>query len=105
MVADAQMLAELLREQRHTAPAHLRARILNDVSELAVDQPSSAERFVDALSSWLFGAVWRPAVAAAIPLVLGFAIGVYAPEDATDITSDVDTLMYLATVDEIDNDF
>ena len=73
-LADAKTLANLLAALPPVrAPAHLAGRIAGAVA----DPP---QRLLD----WLGASLWRPAVAAGLPLAFGFLVGVLLPPSQTD---------------------
>ena len=87
-----------LRRMQPTAPAHLAPKILANLPE-----PTAVDRF----TLWLTTAVWRPALAAAVLLMLGFVAGVYGSNPyVEDVTSwyAAEDLVYAATIEEYDYD-
>ena len=58
------------------------------------------QRIVD----WLAGALWRPALAAAIPLALGFALGVTMPEEDSQLADELSLMAFSATYEELEDD-
>jgi predicted Abi (CAAX) family protease len=77
------------------APAGLRERIMAELPE------DSWQR----LSNWLTASLWRPALAAAFSLALGFAIGFYQTEPADqDLVDELSMLAFSADFEELPYD-
>ncbi len=63
---------ERLRASRPAAPAYLQERIMANLPERDPWQD---------LLDWLRASTWRPVAAAALPLLLGFTVGLTAGDD------------------------
>ena len=95
---DERQLDDLLRHgreaaQEHTAPGSLRRRIL----ELTTPADPLSQ-----IADWLRTSLWRPLMAAALPLALGFSVGVGNADVSDDyLAEDVSALMFADPFDEI----
>ena len=58
------------------------------------------QRVVD----WLSGALWRPALAATIPLALGFILGITIPEEDARLADELSLLVFSETFEELEDD-
>jgi len=85
-------LAEL---RGHRATPGLDNRILAELPNRDVLQ-----RMVD----WLTGALWRPALAAAVPLALGFVLGTMNPAEDSQLADELSLLVFSATYEELEDD-
>ncbi len=86
---------ELAQLREHRATPGLDERIL---AELPVRD--GVQRIVD----WLTGALWRPALAATIPLLLGFILGITIPEEDSQLADELSLLVFSTTYEEIEDD-
>jgi len=98
-LADAQTLANLLAAMPDApAPSHLAGRILSKAT--AADTEDPWQRLLD----WLGGRLWRPVLAAGLPLAFGFAVGMVqlpsAEEDAY-LAADVGLMAFSPTYAEL----
>lgn len=85
-VAEARRLAEILAGlPDRPAPAHLAARI--------AARAVPGEDLWTRLDAWFRRALWRPALAASVPLALGFVLGLSDPQGA-----DTDDAYLLETI-------
>ncbi len=75
---------ERLREAQPAAPAYLKERIVANLPERDPGQE---------LLDWLRASAWRGVTAAALPLLLGFAIGLSAGDDA-ELDMETDSLIF-----------
>jgi len=100
------LLASLTREP---APPGLERRILDAIAADRATRPagSSQKGIGQAFTDWFTGALWRPAVAAVLPLMLGFAIGLAAPaenaDSAVDLTEQLALLAFNAPEEAFDD--
>lgn len=87
-----------LRRVQPLAPPHLASRILANLPGATVQERAIL---------WLTDKLWRPAVAAAVPLMLGFVAGMFSSnpnvEEITDWYAAQD-LVYAASIEEYDYD-
>ena len=83
-----------LAEQPAVAPSYLASRI---VANLPDQEP------LDRVLDWLSSALWRGAAVAAVPLLLGFALG-SANMAETETWEEAEALVYVDTITEYDND-
>ncbi len=86
---------ELAQLREHRATPGLDERIL---AELPVRD--GIQRMVD----WLTGALWRPALAATIPLALGFILGTTIPEEDSQLADELSLLVFSTTYEELEDD-
>ncbi len=85
-------LAEL---REHRATPGLNNRILGQLPTR-----DGLQRMVD----WLTGALWRPALAAAVPLALGFILGTMIPEEDSQLADELSLLVFSSTYEELEDD-
>jgi hypothetical protein len=84
----------------HRAPTHLAQKILHDGRlHTSPAEPSDA---VSDILLWMKAAIWRPALLAIVPLLIGFTLGVAIPP--TDIDADLSALSLISAYEEIDYD-
>lgn len=86
---------ELTQLREHRATPGLDERIL---AELPVRD--GIQRILD----WLTGALWRPALAATIPLALGFILGTTIPEEDSQLADELSLLVFSTTYEELEDD-
>lgn len=95
--ADAQTLANLLAAMPDVpAPGHLAGRIVAEAGEM--EDPW--QRLLD----WLGGRLWRPLLAAGLPLALGFAVGMAqlpAAEEDAYLAAEVGLMAFSPTYAEL----
>ncbi len=87
-----------LRQLQTRAPAHLAGRILANLPE-----PTPAEQFL----LWLTTSLWRPALAAAVPLMIGFVAGVFGSHPLNDDLAawySAEDLVYATFIEEYEHD-
>jgi hypothetical protein len=100
MLAEARRLDDLLANLQekaagHRAPMDLQRRILE-----RLPQQDPLQNALD----WFSAALWRPALAAACTLLLGFALGVSAPAATDDaMLDDVSMLAFSAAYEEFND--
>ena len=90
---------EALRSQQSPAPNHLTARVIASVPADA----GATER----LLLWLSGALWRGPVVAALPLLIGFGLGMAANNGGGQEMSNwylSQDPLYAVSFEEYDND-
>ena len=96
-LADAQTLANLLAAMASApAPSHLAGRIV----ATAADMEDPWQRLVD----WLGARLWRPVLAAGLPLAFGFAVGMVglpAAEEDAYLAADVGLMAFSSTYAEL----
>ena len=94
---DEEFLQQLdgLAQTRQPAPAHLGPRI---VANLPPRDP------IESLLDWLGAGLWRGAMAAILPLAVGFALGVSQVEESRDPWFESQTLLFADTLEEYDLD-
>ena len=101
-LADAQTLANLLAAMPDaSAPSYLAAKIVAS----AENQEDPWQRFL----SWLGGRIWRPVLAAGLPLAFGFAVGMVqlpidvpaSGEEDAYLAADVGLMAFSATYAEL----
>jgi hypothetical protein len=68
--------------------------------------PFAEQSLLDALLNWVFPErrelLWKPALVTAMPLLIGFAIGILAPVNSTDETVNLkEETIYLAGLENI----
>lgn len=89
----------------HVAPAGLAESILARVQR--AEATAAAETRPDPLETalrWLTARLWRPVLAAALPVLAGFAIGVALPADTdTELASQIGTLAFVDIYEELDD--
>lgn len=86
---------ELTQLREHRATPGLDERIL---AELPVRD--GIQRILD----WLTGALWRPALAATIPLAFGFILGTTIPEEDSQLADELSLLVFSTTYEELEDD-
>ncbi len=86
---------ELAQLGEHRATPGLDAKI---IAELPTRD--GVQRIVD----WLSGALWRPALAAAIPLAVGFVLGISIPEEDSQLADELSLLVFSETYEEFEDD-
>jgi hypothetical protein len=80
---------------KHRAPPGLEQRILNRLP---------AQEFGQHVLDWFAAALWRPTMAAACALLVGFAIGIVSPtNDDHIVADDLNMLAFSAPYEEIDD--
>ncbi len=94
-----EMLEQLARQQ-HKAPGYLAQRIMANLPAAGTAETGPAAD----VFGWLFGSVWRSAWAAAVPVLLGFVIGLNFSDNYGGL--DVEALVFVEqeevfNVDEI----
>lgn len=94
-LADARTLENLLQAmQEIRAPGHLAARISAN---------AAAEDPWQRLMGWLAAAIWRPVLAAGLPLAFGFAIGMVQSPAATEdeyLAAELSLLAFTSSFEE-----
>ena len=88
-----------LRSQQPAAPKQLTARV---IASAPVDAGVTERLLI-----WLSGALWRVAAVAAMPLLIGFGLGVAANSGGSQEISNwylSEDPLYAATFEEYDND-
>lgn len=81
--------------RRHQAPPGLQARIL-----AAVVRRDPFDRALD----WLTSRLWRPVLAAALPVLVGFVIGIGLPEEPDlDLAGTIGSLAFVDLYEELDD--
>ena len=103
-LTDAQTLANLLAAMPAApAPSHLAGKISSLAADLTADDPW--QRLID----WLSGRIWRPVLAAGLPLAFGFVVGMAqlpvsdaaATEEDALLAADVGLMAFSATYAEL----
>ncbi|MEZ5560632.1 MAG: hypothetical protein R3E86_19065 [Pseudomonadales bacterium] len=85
--------ALLLQLREHRAPPGLAARIMATVPEADALQR---------LGDWLVGALWRPALLALVPLLLGFVLGTSVTRDyQQSLSEEVLSLAFVDLAEEL----
>lgn len=84
----------------HRAPVDLAMRILND-SRLGPHQVHLEDPF-SGFVAWLKAAIWRPALLAAVPLAVGFVLGMSSGYDEDALAQNLTALTLISAFDEID---
>jgi hypothetical protein len=99
-LADAQTLANLLNAMpKAPAPAHLADRIVMRAGEME----DAWQRLID----WLGARLWRPVLAAGLPLAAGFALGMVqlpAPEEDAYLAADVGLMAFSSAYEELSDE-
>ena len=96
LVQETAALETQLRQLReHRATPGLDARIL-----AGLPARDGLQRMVD----WLSGALWRPALAAAVPLALGFIIGISTPDEDSQLADELSLMALSGTYVELEDD-
>lgn len=86
--------------QRHEPPPGLAQRILNN---LPADSAASAEPAPHWLD-WLRARLWRPALVAAFPVVIGFVLGVGLPAPVDrELAEEITLLAFSDVFEELDD--
>jgi hypothetical protein len=96
-LADAQTLANLLAAMPLApAPSHLAGRIVANTA----DMTDPWQRLID----WLSDRLWRPVLAAGIPLAFGFALGMVqlsSPEEDAYLAADLGLMAFSSSYAEL----
>ena len=86
---------EFLQLRDHVTTPGLERKILAELPPR-----DSLQRIAD----WLTGALWRPALAAAVPLVVGFVLGITVPEEDSQLADELSLLVFSETYEELEDD-
>ncbi len=87
--------SELAKLREHQATPGLDVKILAELPTR-----DGVQRIVD----WLSASLWRPALAAAIPLALGFILGITIPEEDSQLADELSLLVFSETYEELQDD-